>query len=319
MTASTRPTLNLLTALLLLGCGLPLGAKTLKGEVVSVADGDTLTVLGKKGTCEKVRLQGIDAPERDQAFGTESGEMLSKLVKGKTVTVRYEEKDDYGRVLGTIYHKDKNINLEMVKRGGAWHYKHYAPDNEELAKAEAKARKAKLGLWENEDPAAPWDFRHSTKSDQRVPMPAPKPVVVEETNGTMEGTCTRVTDGDTLTISLAPHQRETVQLFGIDAPERDQEYGSKATAALAALVLNKKIRVTYPGREDFGRINGKVYVNGEYVNLIMVTEGHAWHSDKYGPNEDDLRAAQQEAREAGKGLWADSHPLEPWRFRNGHY
>lgn len=310
----------LLTALLLLGCGMPLGAKTLKGEVVSVADGDTLTVLGKKGTCEKVRLQGIDAPERDQAFGTESGEMLSKLVKGKTVTVRYEEKDDYGRVLGTIFHKDKNINLEMVKRGGAWHYKHYAPDNEELAKAEAKARKAKLGLWKNEAPAAPWDFRHSAKSNQRVPIqPPPSDVVVEETNGTLEGTCTRVTDGDTLTIRPGSSKQETVQLFGIDAPERDQEYGSEATAALAALVLNKKIRVTYPGREDLGRINGKVYVDGKYVNLILVKEGHAWHSDKYGPNEDDLRTAQQEAREAGKGLWADARPLEPWRFRNGHY
>lgn len=303
----------LLTALLTLGCALPLGAEVLKGEVVAVADGDTLTIQTKTGKREKIRLQGIDAPERTQAYGDESYRLLHMLLFDKKVTVRIEGRDDYDRVLGVVFHKGTDINLEMVKRGAAWHYKHYAPDNKELADAEKAARSKRLGLWKSAQPTAPWDFRHGIKT-----QPVTVPVDVAE-SGTIQGICCSVADGDTLTVRLPDGKKEKVQLFGIDAPERDQEYGSKATAALAALVLNKEIRVTYPGREDLGRINGKVYVDGKYVNLILVTEGHAWHSDKYGPNEDDLRAAQQEAREAGKGLWSASHPLEPWRFRNGYY
>lgn len=308
-----RLTLTALTALLLFGCGLPLSAETLKGEVVAVADGDTLTIQTKTGQREKVRLYGIDAPERDQAYGEESFRLLHLLLFHKKVTIQTEDRDDYNRVLGVVFHKGTNINIEMVKRGAAWHYKHYAPDSTELAEAETAARKAKLGLWKTGNPTAPWDFRHGVKT-----QPVTEPVHVAE-SGVLQGICSRVTDGDTLTVRLSDGREEKVQLFGIDAPERDQEHGNKATAALSSLVLNKKIRVTYPGREDLGRINGKVYVDDQYVNLILVKEGHAWHSDKYGPNEDDLRAAQQEARSAGKGLWADSHPLEPWRFRNGHY
>ena len=346
-----RLTLTALTALLLFGCGLPLSAETLKGEVVSVADGDTLTIQTKTGQREKVRLYGIDAPERNQAYGEESFRLLHLLLFHKKVTIQTEDRDDYNRVLGVVFHKGTNINIEMVKRGAAWHYKHYAPDSTELAEAETAARKAKLGLWKTGNPTAPWDFRHGVKTQPVTELaeaetaarkaklglwktgnptapwdfrhgvktqPVTEPVHVAE-SGVLQGICSRVTDGDTLTIRLSDGREEKVQLFGIDAPERDQEHGNEATAALSSLVLNKKIRVTYPGREDLGRINGKVYVDDQYVNLILVKEGHAWHSDKYGPNEDDLRAAQQEARSAGKGLWADSHPLEPWRFRNGHY
>lgn len=311
MMESVRTARFVLTALFALGCATPLGAEQLSGVVDRVTDGDTLTIHLKNGKREKIRLQGIDAPERDQAYGAESTRVLAGLVLDRKVTVDCEGRDDYGRVLGYVTLKNTNINFEMVKRGAAWHYVFFAKENMKLAKAEAAARQAKRGLWKESHPVAPWDYRHDKKTPE-----AAQPIADA---GTVEGTCCRVADGDTLTISLAPHQQETVQLFGIDAPERDQEYGNEATAALSALVLNKKIRVTYPGREDLGRINGKVYVDDKYVNLILVKEGHAWHSDKYGPNEDDLRAAQQEARSAGKGLWADSHPLEPWRFRNGHY
>lgn len=302
-----------LSTLLLAGCELSIGAEVLKGEVVAVTDGDTLTIQTKAGKREKIRLQGVDAPERDQAYGDESYRLLHLLLFNKKVTVRAEGRDDYDRVLGVVFHKGTDINLEMVKRGAAWHYRHYAPDNKELADAEKAARSRHLGLWEAAQPTAPWDFRHGIKT-----QPITESVNVAE-SGALQGICCSVADGDTLTVRLPDGKKEKVQLFGIDAPERDQEYGSEATAALAALVLNKKIRVAYPGREDLGRINGKVYVDDKYVNLILVKEGHAWHSDKYGPNEDDLRAAQQEARKTGKGLWSAPHPLEPWRFRNGYY
>lgn len=306
--------LFLLTAMLAAGAVQP-PQKTLKGKVVFVADGDTLTMQAANGTKEKVRLQGIDAPERDQNYGSDSGKTLEKLVKGKNITVKQEGIDDYGRVLGTVYLNGKNINLEMVKRGGAWHYKHYAPDNEALAQAEQSARKAQLGLWQEENPTAPWDFRHGTKAASAEPT---GDSAESAENGVLSGTCIRVADGDTLTVLPEDGKPEKVQLFGIDAPEREQEHGDEAKAALEALVLNKSIRVTYTGREDLGRINGKVYADGQYINLTLVQDGHAWHSEKYGPREDDLRAAQQEARAAGKGLWAAPAPQEPWRFRNNY-
>lgn len=299
-----------LAALLSLGCALPLGAETLKGKVVFVADGDTLTMQVGKNKREKVRLQGIDAPEHDQAYGAESGKLLAQLVKDKVVTVRFDKRDDYGRILGYVSLDKQDINLEMVKRGAAWHYTFFAPDDEHLAQAEKAARKAHAGLWKASNPIAPWDFRRAAKQAHVPTDGGNKPFF-------LQGVCTRVADGDTLVLRTASGESETIQLFGIDAPERGQQHGAEAKAALEALVLNKTITVTASGRDDFGRVNGKVYLNGEYINLALVKDGHAWHSDKYGPNEGDLRAAQKKAQSAHHGLWADAHPQEPWRFRNG--
>lgn len=310
MPAPARSFRLILTALLSLGCAMPLHAETLKGKVVFVADGDTLTMQVGKNKREKVRLLGIDAPEHDQAYGAESGKLLAQLVKDKVVTVRFDKRDDYGRILGMVSLNDLDINLEMVKRGAAWHYAFFFPDAKHLAQAEKAARKAHAGLWKASNPIAPWDFRRAAKQAHVPKDGGNKPFF-------LQGVCTRVADGDTLTLRTKSGETETIQLFGIDAPERGQQHGDEAKAALEALVLNKTITVTASGRDDFGRVNGKVYLNGEYINLALVKEGHAWHSDKYGPNETDLRAAQKKAQSSRKGLWADAHPQEPWNFRNG--
>lgn len=301
----------------LLSAGCLLSAETLNGRVLSVADGDTLTLYTDDGRKERVRLWGIDAPERDQKFGTQARTILDTMVRNKTVRVESEERDDYGRVVGTVHLKNRNINLELVKQGAAWHYKHYAPDDKALAKAELAARKAHAGLWKDSKPTPPWDFRHDAK-----PLPAPEsaPQTAEDPaeSGTLSGKCTRVTDGDTLALRLPNGKTEKIQLFGIDAPEPGQEYGDRATAALEALALGKELRVEAAVRDEFGRMNGKVYAGGQYLNLILVQQGHAWHSDKYAPAEEDLRAAHQEARAARRGLWANAAAEPPWRFRKAH-
>lgn len=129
----------------------------IEGKVVAITDGDTLTVL--VGTEQvKVRLDGIDAPERRQAFGTQAREKLGELCFGKTVLVRASGKDRYGRTLGTVVVAGVNANLEMVNAGLAWHYKQYSKDAE-LSRAEADARKARKGLWEDAEPVPPWEFR----------------------------------------------------------------------------------------------------------------------------------------------------------------
>jgi endonuclease YncB( thermonuclease family) len=145
-----------------------LEAATLQGKVVSVADGDTITVLDSQKTQHKIRLQGIDAPERAQPFGNKSRQSLHELVHGKQVTVDYQKKDKYGRVVGKILLNNTDVCLEQLKRGMAWHYKQYAneqpkEDQETYSLAEQQAKTELKGLWKDKQPVPPWEFRKQNK------------------------------------------------------------------------------------------------------------------------------------------------------------
>ena len=145
-----------------------LNAATLQGKVVNVADGDTLTVLDDHKTQHKIRLQGIDAPEKSQPFGQKSKQSLSQLVHSKMVTVEFEKKDKYGRTVGKVLLNDTDVCLEQIKLGMAWHYKKYAAeqpktDREIYAQAEQLAKSQAIGLWRDKNPMPPWDFRQQTK------------------------------------------------------------------------------------------------------------------------------------------------------------
>ena len=143
-------------------------ADTLMGRVVSVADGDTITVLDDTNTQHKIRLTGIDAPEKRQAFGNVSRQSLADMVAGQSVAVEWVKADRYGRKLGKVLLAGLDCNLVQVKRGLAWHYKQYQreqspTDQQSYAAAEIEARAAKLGLWRDADPMPPWEFRHNGK------------------------------------------------------------------------------------------------------------------------------------------------------------
>lgn len=144
--------------ILLLTLLFPLHAEEIRGKVVHIADGDTITVLDANKTQHKIRLEGIDAPEHHQAFGTKSKERIAEKVAGKEVVVIWKSKDRYGRILGDVYLGDRHINLEMVQDGMAWHYKQYSK-SKELAEAEDEARREKKGLWVDKNPMPPRDFR----------------------------------------------------------------------------------------------------------------------------------------------------------------
>jgi len=135
----------------------------LSGRVVRVADGDTVSILDSSKTQHKVRLYGIDTPERDQPYGKAAKRVLSTLVSGKTVGVVVVETDDYGRTVGTVYLQDKNINVAMIESGHAWWYRHYAPHNRLLAATEQQAREQGLGLWSERSPVPPWDWRRGRR------------------------------------------------------------------------------------------------------------------------------------------------------------
>lgn len=133
------------------------------GRVVGVYDGDTLTILTAEKQQVKVRLEGIDAPEAKQPFGQVSKQSLSEMVFGKVVKVEIAGKDRYRRTLGHVFVGETWVNLVQVKKGFAWHYLKYSKDPE-LSEAEAKARQARLGLWRDESPVAPWDWRSVAKA-----------------------------------------------------------------------------------------------------------------------------------------------------------
>jgi endonuclease YncB( thermonuclease family) len=146
------------------------GSQTLNGRVVSVVDGDTVTVLDANDTQHRIRLEGIDAPESHQAFGEQSRQSLAGMISGKEVTVNYQKTDQYGRLVGKILFDGRDINLEQVKAGMAWHYKFYeneqTPEDRELyAKAEETARSARRGLWQDPNPVEPYQFRKEEKRE----------------------------------------------------------------------------------------------------------------------------------------------------------
>ena len=152
-----------LIALLLTLCCAISQAAMITGHVVAVADGDTITVLDAGKTQHKIRLSGIDAPEKKQPFGDKAKQSLSDLVFGKTVQIDADKTDRYGRKVGKALVDGVDANLEQVKRGLAWHYKAYQRDqspDDRLAYAAA----ARLGLWQDAVPVAPWEWRHSAKA-----------------------------------------------------------------------------------------------------------------------------------------------------------
>jgi len=132
-------------------------------RVVTVHDGDTVTVARGREQV-RVRLWGIDAPERGQPYSSRARRELSDLVLRRTVTVVVMGTDDYGRTLARLKVGNLDVNREMVRRGMAWWYRYFARRARDLAEAEAEARAARRGLWANPDPMAPWDYRRRQRS-----------------------------------------------------------------------------------------------------------------------------------------------------------
>jgi endonuclease YncB( thermonuclease family) len=128
-------------------------------KVVGITDGDTFTGLTNKNEQIKYRIYGIDAPERKQAYGTKSKEHLSELIFGKTVGIKVESTDRWGRLIVWVFTPDrKDVGAEMLKAGMAWHFKRY--DNSELYdKLENEAKMKRIGLWADGKSVAPWEYR----------------------------------------------------------------------------------------------------------------------------------------------------------------
>lgn len=142
----------------------PATGASYQGQVVAVADGDTITVL-EHGRKHKIRFAFVDAPESSQRGGQDAKGHLQQRVQGQTVSVEVQERDRYGREVARVRLQGQDLNYEQVALGWAWHYKQYAQkgqssaDFRAYAQAEAQARTARLGLWQQADPTPPWSYR----------------------------------------------------------------------------------------------------------------------------------------------------------------
>jgi endonuclease YncB( thermonuclease family) len=172
---------SLITLILILSTTIALAKdpiRTIEGIVSKVSDGDTVHVTDPKGTKVKVRLYGIDAPETEksnkrtghvskpgQPYGEEAYQTLYKKINRKTVKLDIMDIDQYKRSVGIVYLNGKNINQEMVAEGYAWAYRQYLdrPHASEYIQAEDQARSKRLGLWQQNNPQPPWEFRKSLK------------------------------------------------------------------------------------------------------------------------------------------------------------
>jgi len=158
----------------------------IEGKVVKVHDGDTVTLLDQNNKKHAIRLQGIDAPELKQEFGAASQKNLSGMVMGKQVTIVWNKVDKYRRTVGTIMLDGRDINIEQVRSGVAWHFKKYEDeqspaDRQIYAAAELEARTAKLGLWKGATPMTPGDWRQEVKTKRWGPAP-PEGTVIGSAN-----------------------------------------------------------------------------------------------------------------------------------------
>lgn len=156
--------MKIIIALILAAASCTSFADQLVGKVIKVTDGDTVNVLTSDNETHKIRLAGIDAPEKKQAFGNRSKQALAELIDGKIVTVDYNKLDRYQRAVGKVTFNGQDVNLRQIKLGLAWHYKKYekeqdVEDRSIYANAEYIAQVVKAGLWFDANPTAPWDYR----------------------------------------------------------------------------------------------------------------------------------------------------------------
>lgn len=141
---------------------------TIYGRVVGVSDGDTVTVLDQSNKQYKIRLSGIDAPEKSQGFGQVSKRSLSDLIYNKNVSVDWQKQDRYGRYLGKILIGGQDVNLLQIEYGMAWFYRAYqseltSTDRVLYQNAESVAQAKIYGLWSDPNSIPPWQYRRQSK------------------------------------------------------------------------------------------------------------------------------------------------------------
>lgn len=145
-----------------------LPAHAWQGKVVGISDGDTITVLSPDKKEMKIRLYGVDCPEKGQDFGNKAKQFTSDQLFGKTVEIDPVTMDRYGRTIGIVEVNGSNLSRMLIESGMAWVYEDYCRmlECDEWKDAQKRAKSQKLGVWSMPNPAPPWDFRHADKAQR---------------------------------------------------------------------------------------------------------------------------------------------------------
>ena len=153
---------KLFSTLIICLLSLGLSAQTLRGKVISIKDGDTIEMLVNNKPV-RIRLRGIDCPEKKQPFGNNAKQFTSDLCFGKIVKAEQLSKDRYKRIVAKIILPSGNLlNLQLLKAGLAWHYTKYDRSTD-FASAEKEAKSQRRGIWSMKDPIAPWSWRKGVR------------------------------------------------------------------------------------------------------------------------------------------------------------
>ena len=155
--------LFMLLFLLLISARVP--AETLTGRSIGVSDGDTLTLLDAKQVPHKIRVAGIDAPEKKQPFGEKAKSSLSALAYNRLGEADCRKIDRYRRKVCVVFVGGEDVGLEQIKAGMAWWYRQYAKEQTpqeriDYEHAESQAKRHRYGLWSGPNPTPPWEWRH---------------------------------------------------------------------------------------------------------------------------------------------------------------
>lgn len=142
-------------------CALTTGASAEICTVFGVTDGDTIKVRCGEGEQATIRLAGIDAPEKRQPFGQRSKHALSDLCYRQQATITPKTKDRYGRTVADVECRGKDAGAEQVKTGMAWVYPRYSKGYEAMYSLQDAAKAARLGLWADNTPEPPWEWRRA--------------------------------------------------------------------------------------------------------------------------------------------------------------
>ena len=162
------PRYGFLYLLIVLLTSSQLSAETLTGRIVGVSDGDTLTLLDAAYVSQKIRLSGIDAPEKRQPFGEKAKSHLSALAYNRQAQADCRKIDRYRRRICVVYVGDRDVGLEQIKAGMAWWYQQYAKEQPRQERidyehAEFQAVQRRNGLWDSKNPIPPWEWRRNRR------------------------------------------------------------------------------------------------------------------------------------------------------------
>lgn len=140
-------------------------AEMISGRVIGVSDGDTLTLLDAANVSHKIRLSGVDAPEKNQDFGQRAKTHLSTMAYNQVSNADCRKTDRYRRRICVVFVEGQDLGLEQIRAGMAWWYRQYAKEQKEkerddYERAESEAKYKRSGLWNSKEPMPPWEWRH---------------------------------------------------------------------------------------------------------------------------------------------------------------